>query len=97
MGTIKDVGVSYAMIEEYNIDPITWYSERELNYTPKHFTIANTHLTDQSKNWILNNLRGRFSIVHKTEDEGMLSVLSFSGNPAFEDPKEAMLYELTWS
>jgi hypothetical protein len=83
---------------EYNIDPLSWYSDRQLNYTPKHFTVANTRLTEESKIWILNVLRGRFSIVSKTEEvAGQLYILSFNGCPAFEDPSEAVAYELYWS
>jgi hypothetical protein len=82
---------------EYNIDPLSWYSDRQLNYTPKHFTVANTRLTEESRIWILNVLKGRFSIVSKTEEIDQLYILSFNGYPAFEDPAEAVAYELYWS
>jgi hypothetical protein len=87
------------MIEEYNIDPATWYSERELKFTPKHFTITHTELTPESKHWILNKLKGRFSVVHNQPiDESLnLFMTTFYGHPAFEDPKEAVAYELVWS
>jgi hypothetical protein len=86
------------MMDEYNIDPVTWYSERELKFTPKHFVVANTKLTEESRIWIMNKLRGRFSIVHKVKDDmEFLQILGFNGYPAFEDPKEAITYELVWS
>ena len=44
-----------------NINPLHWFSNREIEYTPKHFTLAKTPLTEESKLWILNTLIGRFS------------------------------------
>ncbi len=82
---------------EYSIDPITWFGERKMLFTPSHFTISNTPLTPESNQWLLNNLTGRYSIVNTTSDiDGFLLMQSF-GNPAFEDPREAVIYELTWS
>ena len=84
---------------EYSIDPLVWFSDRELKYTPKHFTLTRSQLTIESKKWILNNLRGRFSLLESksndwlvTNDYDMMDVV-----PAFEDPQEAILYELMWS
>ena len=86
---------------EYEIDPITWYSERELDFTPRHFIVANTPATNESKMWIINNLRGRFSMILNkkllTDDDWLVSFDSIYGTPAFEDPSEATLYELKWS
>jgi hypothetical protein len=85
-------------VTEYELDPITWFSERELKYTPRHFVISNTSLTAESKDWILKNLRGRFSCVHwVNENQPNILFDSLHGRPAFEDPREATLYELTWS
>jgi hypothetical protein len=83
---------------EFQIDPISWFSERELKYTPKHFVLTKTLLSDEGKIWILNKLKGRFSITY-VEDSNTDDFLVFHamGTPAFEDPKEAILYELTWS
>lgn len=84
-----------------HLDPTTWYSNREMDFTPVHFTVTKTILTDESKLWILNNLRGRFSIVPHHDDLKLSAPWAFindnSGVPAFEDPKEAVLYELTWT
>ena len=83
---------------EYELDPITWFSERELKYTPRHFVISSTALTQESKDWILKNLRGRFSCVHwVNENQPNMLFDSLYGRPAFEDPREATIYELTWS
>lgn len=76
-------------IDDINFD--TWFSERELQMVPPHFTVASTSLTDSARVWILEKLHGRFAVIH--------SRFSSGGGPyevAFEDPKEAMMYELTW-
>jgi len=80
------------------IYPLTWFSERELSYKPKHFVETKTAITNESKLWIYNNLQGRFCIVkHSLSQDNSMLVLEYFGYPAFEDPKEAMLYELTWA
>ena len=98
MGSVKNVSDTHTMIEEYNVDPVTWYSERQLEYTPKHFVVTNTKLTEEARIWIISKLKGRFSILRKTEDStDFLQIINFNGYPAFEDPKEAIAYELVWS
>lgn len=74
-------------IEDINLH--TWFMDRELDFTPAHFIKSRTSLSDESIIWILEKLTGRFSIV---------GVEGFFGSliPAFEDPKEAVFYELTW-
>lgn len=81
------------------LDPISWYGEvRLLPFTPLHFTQAITPLTTESKLWILDTLRGRFSVYQppNTEYDDFDLIMS-EGVPAFEDPKEATMYELKWS
>ena len=39
---------------EYQLDPITWFSERELTHTPKHFIVTSHPCTEESKQWVLN-------------------------------------------
>jgi hypothetical protein len=77
-----------------DIDPYTWFGERELNYVPKHFVVSPTPLTLESKIWVLENLRSRFSIIPKYS---FLQVEGELGKIAFEDPEEATFYELKWS
>lgn len=84
------------------IDPVLWYGEREVTgHTPKHFTRTKTPLTSESRLWIQDNLRGRYSIHHTEMNDASdtfdLVISSLFGYPAFEDPKEAIIYELTWS
>lgn len=68
-------------MQELNI--MTWYTNREVSYCPIHFVKAGTKLTDESMNWIYEKLYGRFYTT--------------SGYPYFEDPQEAVYYELVWS
>lgn len=75
------------------INLYTWHSERELKFCPKHFIRTNTVLTNESKSWILESLNGRFFVAAHDND----SLLFDDYYPHFEDPQEALLYELTWS
>lgn len=77
-----------------NIDPYTWFGEREVSYVPKHFIITHTALTVESKIWVLENLKGRFGILPKFD---YILVGTELGKIAFEDPEEATFYELKWS
>jgi hypothetical protein len=48
----------------------------------------------ESKQWVLDNLHGRFSIVQT----GQVFLIPFYiGDIAFENPKDATFYELKWS
>ena len=81
---------------EYQLDPITWFSERELTYTPKHFIVTSHPCTLESKQWVLDKLTGRFSITYPTISTSIIELISPSCI-AFEDPHEAVFYELKWS
>ena len=83
---------------DYKLDPITWFSDRELKHTPKHFIITKHEFTEESKQWVLDKLSGRFSIAPygSTGDDSLLLLFS-TGHLAFEDPQEALFYELKWS
>jgi hypothetical protein len=81
---------------EYCLDPITWFSERELYYTPKHFTVTSHPCTPESKQWVLDKLSGRFSVTYPKVSSNILEILTPSCI-AFEDPQEALFYELRWS
>jgi hypothetical protein len=81
---------------EYQLDPITWFSERELTYTPKHFVVTSHPCTSESKQWVLDKLSGRFSITYPTVNNSIYELITPSCI-AFEDPQEAVFYELKWS
>ena len=81
---------------EYQLDPITWFSERELTYTPKHFIVTSHPCTLESKQWVLDKLSGRFSITYPSVSNTIFELITPSCI-AFEDPQEAVFYELKWS
>lgn len=80
-----------------NINLYTWYSERELDYCPKHFVPTNTSLSEENHLWIYEKTQGRFFIGSKNTHSINADLFSFDRYPYFEDPQEAVLYELTWS
>jgi hypothetical protein len=80
---------------EYEIDPVVWFTERQLEYPPVHFVTVHTPLTEESRQWVLNKLRGRFAVTIDTTD--FMFNLESLGCISFEDPKEATLFELKWS
>lgn len=85
-------------MEEYQLNPVTWFSERKLSHKPKHFVVVKTPITNESELWIYNNLVGRFSLEELSSSSQNLfdDFFGFQKYPAFEDPKEAMLFELKW-
>lgn len=74
-----------------NINLHTWFSDRELKHCPIHFVHTKTPITDQSKQWVLEKLTGRFCLVNRNEVAFFMEL-----TPSFEDPQEAVMYELTW-
>lgn len=74
-------------IDDINVE--TWFIARELSVAPEHFTKVNTPASPEAATWILEKLRGRFAMVSAGST-------IFGLCPAFEDPKEAVFYELTW-
>ena len=74
----------------------TWTKGRQLTFCPFHFIMANTPLTLEGKMWILEQLHGRFYLQGDPEIPQWAMVES-THTVFFEDPQEAMLYELTWS
>ena len=70
---------------------MTWFAERQLDYCPVHFKKASTPIDDEKLIWIFENLSGRFFY---SEDNNLFILAEYI---YFEDPKELVLYELTWS
>jgi hypothetical protein len=84
----------------YKLDPLVWFDARRVEFEPKHFVRAKTGITEESKKWIEKTLTGRYYIPMPTiYDFNVLfdnnSSTTFA--PSFEDPSEAVFYELTWS
>ena len=71
----------------------TWTKAREVSFCPKHFIPSPTFLTHESKLWVLERLHGRFHINLVYGN----NVFDTQSKIYFEDPQEAVLYELTWS
>lgn len=81
------------------INLYTWFQDRKLDFCPNHFVCTSTALTPDSKIWIEEQINGRYCFITKSNNHSMnsISVDELQTFPAFEDPKEAILYELTWS
>jgi hypothetical protein len=76
-----------------DINLLTWFGQRQLKFCPKHFIKTSATVTDEAHEWILERLSGRFFIMNASH-----ASLFFNDKQAyFEDPKEATLFELTWS
>ena len=75
-----------------NLDLQTWFIERNLDFCPKHFVKTKVLVTDTSLEWVYNNLKGRFYI-----DKSSTDFFSLDNYIYFEDPQEAMMFELRWS
>lgn len=71
-----------------------WFIDRNLSFKPPHFVVATTPITKESATWIIHNLSGRFAFIEAENDK---DPYVYNMVPAFEDPVEATLYELTWS
>jgi hypothetical protein len=75
------------------VNPAKWFGTRELKTVPPHFIKAQTPLTPNAKFWVTSKLEGRFAVVEVSTDDDFLS----SECIFFENPTEAMMYELRWS
>ena len=79
------------------LDPIIWFSDREVDFIPKHFIRCNSVLTAASKKWVYNKSQGRFALSEFADHAGNLKVISKDQIVYFEDQRDAMLYELLWA
>ena len=80
-----------------DIDLPSWFGARKVPFVPPHFTRVRTTVTVESLNWIEDKLSGRYAIVNEVNKRNVWENLINIPTPAFEDPAEATLYELTWS
>lgn len=83
------------MTKEMN--PCVWFGDRALSSIPRHFVKAPTPLTMDSREWVLTQLKGRYSITEVSNIEEVTSLDVLKTYIFFEDSAEAMLYELRWS
>mgnify|MGYP000154877432 CR=1 FL=1 len=77
------------------MDPLVWFGQRQITPAPRHFTRTSTPSTTEIHSWVLMNLKGRFSLLSGSSVLGNLQ--DWGSYYYFEDPAEAMLYELRWS
>jgi len=75
--------------------PTVWYGERKLSHVPPHFVKSASLLTTESLSWVIGRLSGRYAISSFTDDVNFF--LDSHNYIYFEDPGEAMMYELRWS
>jgi hypothetical protein len=73
------------------IHPINWYTNRQLTLCPKHFIRCRAEVTTEAKFWVYENLIGRFYIGSDERNLFDPDIIYF------EDPQEAMMFELRWS
>jgi hypothetical protein len=78
------------------VNPLLWYGTRELKLTPPHFVKCSTPLTENSLEWVITKLQGRYTKEDAYDDDSELFFVD-TRYISFEDPAEAMLYELRWS
>jgi len=79
--------MKHLSIQDINL--VEWHSEREVIFSPKHFVHSKAPVTPESLDWIKTNLVGRYTIINAPNS-------SFR-TAAFEDPREAVFFELTWT
>ena len=77
-------------------DPLVWFSKREVDHIPRHFTKTNTPHSNEAYHWVITNLRGRYGIANCEVRNGS-KFMEWVNYFYFEDPAEAMMYELRWS
>jgi len=82
-----------------NVNPLAWYATRQLSSAPPHFIKCATPVTEKSLLWILTKLIGRYYTEDDSDGDGADYHLfvTTTQRVSFEDPAEAMLYELRWS
>lgn len=83
---------------EYKIQIEQILENRFLEFKPIHFVETNTPLDNKSLEWIVTKLKGRYCTYYKNKTEDSFTYrFDTTLYPAFEDPAEAVLYELRWS
>jgi len=72
------------------VDPYTWFGARQLEIVPAHFIKSSMiSITPENYLWVLSKLSGRFSVITQDADIENYGIY-------FEDPKDAMMFELRW-
>jgi hypothetical protein len=77
-----------------NVNVLAWYATRKLSICPPHFVKCTTPVTEKTLLWVMSKLHGRYTLEEGDDDDFMFVSIRYI---SFEDPAEAMLYELRWS
>ena len=78
------------------LDINTWFTERAVKDNPIHFVKADTPLNHSSLIWVLETLKGRYYIGEERSINDLFGFNTVS-YIYFEDPTEAMYFDLRWS
>jgi hypothetical protein len=78
------------------MNPLIWYTDREINIVPPHFIKCPSIVTEDSLFWIRNKTTGRYALIDDIESPS-LNVISSHKIVYFESQKDATIYELMWS
>jgi hypothetical protein len=78
------------------VNPLAYYGNRQISFVPPHFIKSNTPISRESMFWVKTKLTGRFA-VHSLSTDNESILFDLRTYVFFEDPKEAVLYELRWS
>jgi hypothetical protein len=78
------------------MNPLIWYTDREINIVPPHFIKCPSIVTEESLFWIRNKTTSRYALVDNIVSPS-LNVISNDKTVYFESQKDATIYELMWS
>jgi hypothetical protein len=78
------------------LSPLAWFGDRELEFKPPHFVKTSTPWTSENYIWVMSKLAGRFCLLDSPADAEH-SIFILNRYFYFEDPKDAMLFELRWA
>lgn len=79
------------------LSPLVWFGTRRLDVVPRHFIKCPTPMTSESEQWVITKLSGRYVLSNNQRSLSAPFSVNSSSYFYFEEPKEAMLYELRWA
>lgn len=78
----------------HRLNYFTWFAKRLVDHCPPHFVRTDFPATKESILWVYEHLNGRFAIIKKESEFLLFDMDTFL---AFEEPDEAVIYNLKWS
>jgi|APCry1669190327_1035288.scaffolds.fasta_scaffold04067_2 hypothetical protein len=80
------------------LNPQVWFGNRELDFKPPHFIKTSTPVDKENYAWVVSKLSGRFCTADGTLlNDSNFAIFVTISYFYFEDPKDAMLFELRWA